>query len=231
MSKGITQKGKAWEWGNSLWMLWALVTFGLFNYISFFYIGYRVKQRKWTLAGVLYSIPFILMIIFSETTDEDHWSYGLTLAIYFICSTISFFHVFVVRKEYLLRLEKMKDSRFEEKELERLRQSIDREYAMGQHMAAAKAEEPRPLSSNPSVLDINTSSEKEIAALPMIGSILAKKAVQHKELNGGFQHFDEFCDVLQLKPHVMERVRPLVAFSAIQRPAVEGAKSGRVIDF
>ena len=50
----ITGRGKGWEMRNSIWMLWAILTFGFLNYVSFYYISYRVKQRKWFFAALIY---------------------------------------------------------------------------------------------------------------------------------------------------------------------------------
>ncbi|MFC0187118.1 ComEA family DNA-binding protein [Fictibacillus aquaticus] len=232
MKNGITQKGRAWEWKNSLWMFWTFIPFSFFNYISFYYIGYRVKQRKWTITGVVYSIPFILLIVGMETVPEDHWFSDMSFVIYFLAWIVSLIHVFRIRPEYLLRLEKLKDSGYEEKEMERLKQSINREYALSSAPVppVQNVKPAQPKTETLHVLDVNLASEEEIGALPMIGAILAKKAALHKEQNGGFQNFEEFCQVLQLKPHVMERVKTHVAFSPVKKPAA-AVKSGRIVDF
>ncbi|QJC50284.1 helix-hairpin-helix domain-containing protein [Paenibacillus albicereus] len=79
-------------------------------------------------------------------------------------------------------------------------------------------------------VELNSATEQELAELPGIGLVLAKKAVQERLACGGFQSFEQFCTATGLKPHIVERIRPLVA---VQAPASKSvpASSGRVIDF
>jgi hypothetical protein len=42
----VTAKGKRWEILHSLWIGWTF-TLGIFNWVAYFYIGIRARQRKW----------------------------------------------------------------------------------------------------------------------------------------------------------------------------------------
>ncbi|RXZ84842.1 helix-hairpin-helix domain-containing protein [Paenibacillaceae bacterium] len=79
------------------------------------------------------------------------------------------------------------------------------------------------------MLDLNFASETEIAALSGIGIVLAKKAVQVRQANGGFRSVDEFARELGLKPHIVERIRPLVTVGTVNTPPQNG--KGRVVDY
>jgi hypothetical protein len=97
-----TSRGRAWEWLHSMWILWTL-TFGFFNWIAFAYIGIRARQPKWLLAAVFYAAPFGLGFIFGSFVS-DSWLNAFIAAAVGL-SVVSIVHAFLVRKEYLLRLE------------------------------------------------------------------------------------------------------------------------------
>ncbi|AZK45381.1 helix-hairpin-helix domain-containing protein [Paenibacillus lentus] len=63
---------------------------------------------------------------------------------------------------------------------------------------------------SPPVLDLNTASEGDIADLPGVGVVLAKKAIQYRQSSNGFRAVDEFFEMLGLKEYAIERIRPLV---------------------
>ena len=100
--------------------------------------------------------------------------------------------------------------------------------------APPMAPPPIPPGSGAKVVDVNSAPESEIAALPGVGAILAKKACQHRESNGGFRSVDEFFHVLGLKPHAIERIRPLVTVgspSPDSPPPFSPPSGGRVVDY
>ena len=82
----------------------------------------------------------------------------------------------------------------------------------------------------PSRLDLNSATETQMAGLPGVGIILGKKALMERQRRGGFGSIDEFCEALGLKPHIAERVRPLVEIGP--KGNLQGSSpSGRVIDY
>jgi len=244
MAKKITSKGKMWELVNSIWMLWAIVTFGFLNYISFYYIAYRVKRKKWTIWGIIYSIPFILYILTYETINSDSILSNVIFGIVMISWIASIFHVFKIRTEYLLRLEQQKQ--ISNHEIEQLRQSIQNEYSGKNQPISSSSKskkavpnkdrqerEKNPVSSSIIPIDINTGSEEEIGSISSIGIILAKKIIALRKEKGGFASMEDFADSLQLKPHVRERIKPYVQFSNIEhnKSIRSEEKSGRIVDF
>jgi hypothetical protein len=91
-----------WEWLHSMWILWTL-TFGFLNWIAFAFIGIRARQPKWLLAAVFYAAPIGLAFIF-EPFVSDSWFNAFVAAMLGL-SVVSLVHAFLVRKEYLLRLD------------------------------------------------------------------------------------------------------------------------------
>lgn len=242
MAKAITSKGKVWELFNSAWMLWAIVTLGFFNYISFFYIGYKVKQKKWTVAGIIYVIPFAGYMFLYDLFEEDSLMANLFLGLIIVSWIVSIIHVTKIRAEYLLRLEQYKLKSTANIELENLRNNIQNEYNNTPTIITSpKAENKKEIADNTAdkeneikLIDINTENEETIASVPSLGIILAKKVVKVRAEQGGFHSLDDFSDKLQLKPHIRERIKPYVTFSSINNsnnPIKREEKAGRIVDF
>lgn len=238
----ITEKGKGWEFRHSIWMLWAILTFGALNYISFYYISYKVKQRKWFITGIIYSILFILVMVVSESFPTEHWVYDVTLGAYLLGWIASIVHVFKIRPEYLLRLEAKISSGHKAKEIESLKQKIAQEY--GTTTASEKRDNTnstvlheqqkmvnKETSSKIQIVDINTASEQEIAKVPGIGTIYAKKVVLVRSQENGFQSFDHFVEVLSVKPHLIEKIKPHLKFPETHSIQPAKKSEGRIVDF
>jgi competence ComEA-like helix-hairpin-helix protein len=88
---------------------------------------------------------------------------------------------------------------------------------------------PPPLLQNKNVVDINTASEEELAKLPGITSILAKKAISIRESNGGFNSVEEFAEAMGLSELKFERLKPLIKVSKRQQYSYSGR--GRTVDY
>lgn len=242
MTSTITSKGKDWEFRNSIWMLWTLLSFGVFNYISFFYIGRKVKQKKWSRAGIVYLAIFIISMSAPD-------SFAGLLIIGWIVSII---HVFRIRTEYLLRLEALQVSGMKNKEIAKLRETIAKEY----DLPSTKTTEVTSGVGVPSVvnanliseeknyqkveeknlvekrIDINTASEQQIASVPGIGNIFAAKVVSVRGQENGFQSFDHFVQALSVKPHLAEKMKSHVFFSNVSSNEYQVKRTeGRIVDF
>ncbi|TCS96608.1 ComEA family DNA-binding protein [Hazenella coriacea] len=248
----ITNRGQKWEWLNSIWILWTFA-FGFFSWISFFYIGFRTKQTKWIISGIIYAIPFILAMIFMDgdnNPNNDHWMVNVTAGLTLFLGIIAIVHAFLVRKEYLLRLSTIKANKINQNEA--LKRKIEAEYGNrvqpthqpNQSHAHLFEEKKEPTSFSPnhhavessstippnqSPINLNLASEEMIASLPGIGTVLARAAIQHRQYRGGFQSLEEFAFLLQLKPHIVERIRPLVVVTPIYPK--QPSSHGRMVDY
>ncbi len=86
-------------------------------------------------------------------------------------------------------------------------------------------------------ININSCTEEQLANLPGVGPVLAKKAIILRVERGGFGSLEEFASALGLQPHITECIRPLITIKNINmksEPKKEGkAKKelkGRIID-
>jgi hypothetical protein len=81
----------------------------------------------------------------------------------------------------------------------------------------------------PDPVDLNKASELELAMLPGVGPILAKKAIMERDKLGGFRSLEDFSQLLGLKPHIVEKIRPLVVVVPTENSSQKW--SGRMVDF
>lgn len=77
-------KRKFWEFKNSLYVIFAFFSLAC---VSFFYIGHKTNNKKWTKTGILY-----LILIFIPIVDIVAYFVGIV-------------KILETRKEYLYRLE------------------------------------------------------------------------------------------------------------------------------
>ncbi len=83
---------------------------------------------------------------------------------------------------------------------------------------------------SPEVVDLNTGREEDIAAVPGIGVVLAKRIVAERYQAGGFRSVEAMAVAVGLKPHILQQVRDRLTVSQV--PAVPSAHPrGRVVDF
>lgn len=76
-------------------------------------------------------------------------------------------------------------------------------------------------------IDLNKATEEEIASIPAVGRILAKRIVAKRQELGGFTSFEQFVETIGLKPHTAEKLKPLVTFSHAKKEP----RRGRIIDY
>ena len=107
----VTNRGKHWEVINSWWVLMSFVIF--LNWVSLFYAGIKTKKNIWSIWGVLYMVPTIILFIIapdrSKTPEDVEREYTIWETIFyllfFISWIISIIHSFSIRKEFLMRLD------------------------------------------------------------------------------------------------------------------------------
>lgn len=104
-------------------------------------------------------------------------------------------------------------------EVERLRERV----IFGPYPAGGDRERP-------TVIDLNRATETELARLPGIGAVYAKKAVAARARVGAFTSIEQFGNVLNLPPHTIERLQEVatVGPSPRQPTFVPGA---RIVDY
>jgi DNA uptake protein ComE-like DNA-binding protein len=241
-----------------MWIVWSFVP-GI-NWMSWLHAGVSTGKIRYSHFGLLYSIPFFFSMIAAKSPALFNIGMTASMILWVIC----LIHVFKKRNEINLEVKYAKIERARMKmELEKKVASdykvlspakavpggttgnsgviTDSEPVSrigGDRSPKAEARIPEPYSqissAGASLIDLNAADEAALAALPGVGVILAKKAIQARQERGGFQGFDEFCDALDLQPQIREKLRPLViirAPAASPPPQQPPERGGRVVDF
>lgn len=113
----MTLRGRKWERKNSLWIIWSFFTLAC---AGFAYIGIRAKEKKWVIAGIIYFATLwggiiALGQVESEATVE------IISALWSLCYIVSIAHSFSVKKQYLIKWDKILIEQKLENEKEKVR--------------------------------------------------------------------------------------------------------------
>lgn len=76
-------------------------------------------------------------------------------------------------------------------------------------------------------LDVNHALEEEIAELPAIGAIRAKKIVEVRNTQGVFKDLNDFIIKTELKPHIVDKIRDKIYFKAPEQESTSKNHSNR----
>lgn len=101
----------------------------------------------------------------------------------------------------------------------------------GQRPVIIEEEKPIKLTSKYiKVVDINSADEKEIAKLPGISIITAKRIIKYRELNNGFKNAEEFYREFKIKSHFQKKLNDQICFNEIKKKN-KTSPDERIIDF
>jgi DNA uptake protein ComE-like DNA-binding protein len=243
-----TKRGTKWNILNSWWVLTTL-GLGLTSWAGFVYAGAAARKRSWTIWGIIYTLPLLIVAVgtvLEHTKYKDSWINGLLGGMIIIIWVFSIIHALVIRRDFLVRREAVLIAEQQEivqmrrNALEQLRAqglisdtvarqatlSIDGSPPVSDHAQAQTTVNP---SSKPSPLDVNNCSEGELATLPGVGVLLAKKAISERQQLGGFQSMEQFCSRLALEPHLAKELDQLVTFGPYQATEPP-TPPGRLVD-
>jgi len=239
---GITGRGLRWERLHSIWILWTF-TLAFFNWIAFLYVGIRVRRLAWVAWGAFYSTVFIFAMLTVDANPRLFDLIGVPLTLLFGVAGIV--HAFRIRPEYLKLLAAQQGAgarpseTFYPREQRRQEQPSPAVTTAGpsptvpsvDHVPTAAPQQADSTTSGSGMaLDLNSATEHELASLPGVGPVLAKRAAAERAQCGGFGSVDELGQILGLKPHIIERLRPLLTVGT--RPQRTGVgRTGRLIDF
>ena len=174
-------------------------------------------------------------MVLTEVFPEEHWMTDVVIAAFLIGWIFSIVHVFKIRTEYLLRLEATITTGQKAKEIQSLKEQITREYGGTVEAASKTAAVSRVMKQKSEekvdIVDINTASEEEIAKVPGIGALFAKKVLEARSRENGFTSLDHFVEVLSIKPHLAEKMKPYLAFPEKTQTSSLEKTEGRIVDF
>ena len=215
----ITNRGKDWEKLNSRWVY--LTYFWFSAPFAFFYIGKKAKKKLWFFVGFAYL--FVLGILFfgqDSIKQKIGSNFGGLLVTLLV---VGIFLAYLFRKEYLIRLDMLEKANIKQMEEDNLREraakglfqkgipvhgpntrQIDSLVEDQEKQSNSENIDNKPVDILP--IDINLCSAENLTCLPGISLILAKKAINYRNENNGFESVDEFYRVIGLKPHFIAQI-------------------------
>lgn len=110
----LTSKSRKWKWLHSLWVIWTF-TLGTLGWIAFMWIGFRARRLRWFLWGFIYLIPFVLLFTTDDGNDGNTPLENTVVGSMILVGVITVVHAFIVRDDYLVRLDARQEARREAK--------------------------------------------------------------------------------------------------------------------
>lgn len=120
--RGITGRGKGWEWRNSLWIVFS---FWAMSWIGFFYIGTKAKRKKWIVMGVIFGLLQTVPLVVAE---EGSLAYDAMMYLFFFAYIAGIVLSFRSKKEYLICRDVLLNASLDEQADEKLRETVMQSY-------------------------------------------------------------------------------------------------------
>lgn len=122
--QSVTVRGKAWERKNSLWIIWS---FFACAGVGFLMTGKKIKEKKWIIIGIAYLVAlwvgFGILGSLGEGTAAE--AVGIILDIIYIGSIV---HCFIVKNQYLKKLDLVMNEQeisLEEERIQREKEKLE----------------------------------------------------------------------------------------------------------
>ena len=81
-------------------------------------------------------------------------------------------------------------------------------------------------------IDINNATDEEIASLPGVNIILAKKAIEFRNKNGAFRTLEQFMNIVNVKPHFASKIKSMIYLGEVPNlQQTDEDNDGRIVDF
>lgn len=194
------------------WMTPLAFPFGWAAWASFLYVGLRVRQTRWVAAGAVYLLVVIgaIAAIAVDPNEEGGFGTGVGTVISLVLWAVAAIHAFVIRKEFVRRLELR--ARVEDHELDR---RIAADLVASSPAEALRLGVGRPDLADAhdgGLVDVNHAPVRVLALLPGIGDGMAARIVATRGEVGGFSSVAELGMVMELPASTVEKLRPLVVF-------------------
>lgn len=88
------------------------------------------------------------------------------------------------------------------------------------------------MSNSSKKIDVNNVTASELAILPGINIVMAKKIIEYRDEKGLFKNFEDFITVANVKEHFAEKIKSMVVFG--EAPKLnndDDEDEGRIVDF
>lgn len=227
---GTSKRGILWKLLNSLWVIWSFIP--MLNWVGFFHIGRRARQKRWILFGWLYLVLcLILPLTAIYLKEKAPTMYDITTTIAAIGWISSIGHSFLCLGKYV----KLRDAILDRQDSYFIPENSN--STTQYHNFPQPQTQPKvftnPISNQQPIdnpINLNSCSEKQLANLPGVGVALSKKAIKIRNEIGEFTSVDDFNKRLGLKPHFAVQIKNLAYTAPVKRGKSAPQNNGRMVD-
>lgn len=199
-------RSAGWKIRQSLWLLLAIVP--IFNSTAFLYIGLRTSNRGYKLLAAIHGTITVLLAFFI-TSRQFRYYFEVPFFLALLHYLVILIQAIANAPKYLRLLAQKENRKALSAQLlvenssdgptaVYVSEKSDRVPQHSERHSATPVSQP----AGTEVLNVNTCSEEELAALPGVGVASAKKAIAHRQQHGDFASVEEFITVLAIKPHI-----------------------------
>jgi hypothetical protein len=198
------------------WVLATLVPFGLGSWAGFAYAARRAHNPRWYAWAAVYGVLSLGgFALNGETAEDSVWS-DIAAALLILPWLVAIGHAFVVRPDYVRRVEaggfatKVEAAR---DRLEARRRGI--ELAAADPLLAAElgiGRPDRPGAEHLDLVDVNNAPANVLERLPGVDRALAGRIERDRTQLGGWRSVEELGMALDLPGDLVERLRDDVVF-------------------
>lgn len=233
----ITGKSHWWEIKKTLWVLLGFVPF--IFYYSYIFPAYKMKKKLyWGYVAAFGAFSIICTYLcLIDRFELRRVTVEIMLEILLIMHFFSLSLLMNIRAKYLkfIANEEVNStitSLLKGKQAASETKKSDSEKVSSNAKSDSTVPMPDPATSIPShtSLNINTCSEEELAALPGLNIIDAKKTISLREKNGDFESIEEFITALHIKPHIAAHLYDHITVQSSYKPTPKSDSSSRKID-
>lgn len=250
-----SRKSFGWKLLNSAWILLSFIGGA---WIGFLIIGRKAKEPKWTKMGLIYAIALWGTLLIGVETPISN----IGMCLYILTWMFSIVHSFIANKKFLICREILATTNQDELDKQKMKEKIiqhykeegiitsapnpqqnveDRNFVSNnvhdkEKMVAVRADN-QSNNQEQCKLNINACTEKDLAILPGVSIVAAKKAIEYRNQQNGFKTVEEFYVIADIKPHFVIQLEDLITCeSGILAQTQETAQmqkdesKGRILD-
>lgn len=153
------------------------------GWVGFLIIGKNINNAKWKKLGKRYGIIQVTLF-FSIAILPNGSLRNIAAYLWIMIVFISFIHSIIINKDYL------------------------------DYKARASKNNINKLDDvKIKPIDINNCTEDDLANLPGISVVQAKKAIQYRERNGMYVSLEQFYEITEIKPHFIAKLKNMLSCS------------------
>jgi helix-hairpin-helix protein len=200
-------RSKLWKVEHSWWLGLIALSAGFLTWASFAYIGLRTKRRRWQAWAAAYLMLIVAATYLLNAYDQDSWGVAAGTIGLLGCWAGGFVHGLAIRGEVLELLSLDEDPRLLGARRRLLTRSAAGELARRNPALAHEAGIGQEADTYGGLVDVNGANADELARLPGFTPALGRRVVEVRERIGGFDNVDDFANLLDLPPRLVDRIR------------------------